>query len=257
MLTELQKIAQYVEWLRRDGRPLGDCLKGEIEIVGDYEAVKEHQLELWSRCVEQGKDPESSTVGIMYEDRYVRLVRDPVLFPPSAEGSEPVRGTYIRVVYKHFADGNPGVFILLFDREGRLVLNRTYRHALRTWTLEGQGTIAKPGESPEETVERCVRDEVGASIGRMVRLTDRFASDRGMMGDPVPMYAATVMGSVGTEVDDPTVAGHVVLTIEEYLDALREGSLAVGGIRHELHDSYTMSAVLLAGLKGLPDSLLG
>lgn len=242
------RIGRYLEWLERDTRPRGDARKGEIEIVAEREAIMRHEEVLLRQALAAGKQAEVAKIGIMYEDAYVWLVRDPVLFPPRSPGEEPARGTYIRVVYKNALSGNPGIFLLVIDERGRLMLNRAFRHSVRKWTLEGQGTIARPGETVHQSITRCVRDEIGLPVKTFCPLTKSFVPERGLLGDEVPMYVVVVEGSPEGKVRDRTIAGHVLLSIDDYLQALARGTMVVDGIPHHLHDGYTMSAVLLASL---------
>ncbi len=237
--TDRAKRERYFALLERLNEPVGDWRKGELEIVTQPMRIRQH--------LKAGGEP----MGIMYEDRYVYFLRDLVLFPPKPGSVEPRLGTYIRVVYKNRLKGNPGIFILAYDTYGRLVLNRTYRHATRHWMLEGQGTIAKDSERREESVERCVRDEIGRPISQMSLLCEDFVSERGLVGDAIPVYLVALGGQPIDHVEDATIAGHVALVPEAYESALQKGYYEIDGIAHRLRDGYTMSAFLLAKLRKL------
>jgi hypothetical protein len=232
-------LSRYLEILDRLAEPPGDAGKGELEIVRDRDAILVHARIL------------RKEIGIMYEDQYVYLLRDAVLFPPRGSAGVPTRGAYIRLVYKNRLEGNPGVFTLTVDAGRRLVLNRAFRHSTRHWMLEGQGTIAKPGESLEASVARCVNQEIGRPLVGLQVLCEDFVSERGLVGDAIPLMLATVGGEPIGAPDDPSVAGHVVLAPEAYEAALLEGRYDVGGIPHRLRDGYTVSAFHLAKARKL------
>lgn len=152
--TDGTTLTAYLDLLKRLDEPRGDCRRGELEIVDDPDHLVAHA------------DTVKKTIGIMYEDPYVYLLRDAVLFPPKTGTRTPVPGAYIRMVYKNRVNGNPGIFTLTLDASDRLILNRTFRHSTRSWMLEGQGTIAKaakaarrasPAASPRRSAGRSSR----------------------------------------------------------------------------------------------------
>mgnify|MGYP001613610043 FL=1 len=251
MKQDADRVAAYLELLKRLGEPLGDWRKGEVEIVAEADAILAHERALAERYASQGKDPSLATTGIMYQAQYDWFLREPVLFPPPAGHEEPVRGTYIRIVYKENANGNPSIFLLTVGADGRLILNRSYKHPVRRWLVDGQGTIARSGEALDDSIRRCVRDEIGMPILSMTYLSPGFISDRGVLGCRVPMFLVRVVGELPEAVDDPTVVGHVALTPGDYEAVLKEGSMEIGGVIHFAHEGYTVTAYTLAKLRGL------
>jgi ADP-ribose pyrophosphatase len=245
------RISAYLSLIERLGEPVGDWRAGEVQILTKVASILEHENALATKCVSAGRGPCQAVTGIMYEDQYVWLLRDPVLFPPSAGGTDPVRGTYIRIIYKQNIAGNPSVFLLTAGDDGRLILNRAYRHAIRAWTLEGQGTIAKTGETLDDSIARCVRDEIGMPVAEKVLLSPGYVAERGLLGCQVPMFLVRVRGALPSNVEDPTIAGHAALSGTEYEAALLNGSAAIEGRRHLIHEGYTLSAYLLAKLRTL------
>jgi hypothetical protein len=237
--TDLEALSRYAALVARLNEPVGDVRRGELQLITDRDEILKHMQEV-------GK-----SVGIMYEDQYAYLLRDPVLLPPKPGAPQPLRGTHIRVVYKNRVNDNPGIFTLTIDVKKRLVLNRAFRHSTRHWMLEGQGTIAKPGESREDSVARCIRQEIGRPLLGIEMLCDDFVSERGLVGDSVPMMLAIVGGDPVGGVEDTTVAGHVALAPETYEAALLEGRYNVDGVPHRLRDGYTISAFYFAKARKL------
>ena len=240
---------RYEEVVNRLDERAGEWGRGELELVRGFDNVHIHENTIVERLKSKGQAPDMGRIGVMYEDQYVYLLRDPVIFPPKSGTTEPILATYIRLIYKNRLAGNPGIFILSANRRNELVLNRNFRHATRCWLLDGQGTIGRNGESREASVARCVCEELGGTVKELVLLTGSYISERGLLGDRVPMYFARVEAS--GPIEDPTIAGHVRMTAEAYAAALLNGSHAIDGLPHHLHEGYTMSAFLLARLRGL------
>lgn len=252
MRNELFRYLELLKALAAIGEPLGDCRKGEIQIVDDPQKIGEIERAVAGRLAAQGHPAEYAKVGILAEDQYALYVRDAVLFPPKTPGGEPAAGTYIRYIYRNTLNGNPGISILPFTADGRVVLNRAYRHALRRRTVEAPGTIAKDGETAVDAVKRCMAFELGAAVpdAAIRLLTPHYAPDRGLIGGTVPIYAVELSMAPG-QAEDPTVMGHVVVDGASALDALKEGVIDVGGVPHHFCDGYTIAGLLFAGLRGL------
>jgi hypothetical protein len=190
-------------------------------------------------------------IGIVDQDKYLTHLRDAVLFPPKKGESEPIEGTYIRMVYGGQLKGNVGVFLLPMTKDKKIVLNIAFRHSIRAFTLEGAGTIAKAGESIEESAKRCMHDELGCEAVSITKLTDNFVPERGLLDGFVPIYAVEVELPDNAEVSDPTVRGHIALSKEEYLAAVKNGTYKMNGQTYIFNDGYTNTAVLLAMAHGL------
>ena len=65
---------EYIEWMRSEPELFKNSgKKGEIRIVTDQEEIRQVEEELQRK------------IGFVYEDEYVRLVRDAVIFPDEDE----------------------------------------------------------------------------------------------------------------------------------------------------------------------------
>lgn len=228
-----ERFQRYFEVLEQLGAPKGDWKQGEIEIVTDPKLMLE------------AEERSGQTVGVIDEDRFVLHLRDAVLFPPKVGSTEPQLGTYIRFVYTYELQKNLGVFILPINRHRQIVLNLTFRHALRRWVVEGCGTIAKSGEQRIETITRCVQQELGCDVISYRKLTDYFIPERGLIGGLVPMYEVQV-DFVPKEVDDPTVRGHTLMYPDDFFEAVNQGTILIDGREYICCDGYTIAAVKMA-----------
>lgn len=99
--------------------------------VDEYEALRAARPELFRNLpdgIEILTDPAAVAAagGVLYRDRYLTLLRDPVRFPDGREG------TYIRSIG---TTAEPGCVVLpLLD--GEVVLIEHFRHATRSWHWE-------------------------------------------------------------------------------------------------------------------------
>lgn len=254
-------VERYLQIIAKLHEPLGDWRRGEIQIVTDPEEIERIEAVMRERfrllreqCGSEEPRDEWAQAGIVAEDEYLIHLRDPVLFPPHRSGDPPTPGLYNRIIYRERLRGNPSVCLLVVDPENRIILNRAYRHTQRCYTIETPGTIARKKESLEDTIQRCIREEIGMDILAIHLLTHHggFISERGFMAGAVPIYLVVVdpaTASAGAEFNS-SVRGHIVMSKEEFLAALRAGECMREGTRYLFNDGYTNTAFLLAQLNG-------
>lgn len=123
----------------------------------------------------QGLPEEFGDIGVIYQDRYVTVVRDAVLFPSG------VPGAYVRVCPS--SDG-VGAAILPVLSDGRIVLVRHFRHADRQWHWEVPRGFGEPGEQGDVTARREAEEELGCPARELIHL-GAMEADTGMAA-PVP-----------------------------------------------------------------------
>lgn len=129
-----------------------------------------------------GAPAEWATVGVVFRDQYLLLVRDAVRY---SDGSV---GTYIREL-----DLDPriaGVAILPVWQE-KVLLIRHFRHATRAWHLEiprGFGSA----EDAEQSARRELAEEIGASGVVLTSLGEMYP-DTGIGNSRVALFYAAVV----------------------------------------------------------------
>ncbi len=230
---------RYFEVLAQLGHPNGSWKDGEIEIITDLDLI------------DQAEKKTGTEVGVISENKYLIYLNDAVWFAPGPGKTEPSLGTYIRLVYTYELTGNLGVFVLPIHIDGRMVCNAAFRHALRAWTVEGSGTIAKSGETIKDTIKRCMDAELGCEVLNLRELTDKFVPERGLLGGRVPIYAAQIEYE-HKQVEDSTVRGHVLMWPEVFWETIARGGVFVTDGREYIGvDGYTIAAVKLAEMAGL------
>ncbi|GAA2828778.1 NUDIX hydrolase [Kitasatospora sp. CM 4170] len=180
----------------------------------------------------QGLPEEFGDIGVVYQDRYVTVVRDAVLFPSG------VSGAYVRVCPT--GDG-VGAAVLPVLHDGRVVLVRHFRHADRQWHWEIPRGFGEPGEEGDATARREAEEELGCPVAEVLRL-GAMEADAGMAATRTELYLARLdEDEFRTE---PSKGAR-----QEGIDAVRAVSpdelqdmLTLG----QVTDSFTLSALALA-----------
>lgn len=194
--------------------------KEEISVITDPEKIRE---------VEEQSGMET---GVLFEDGYIRLLRDAVAFP---DGST---GTYIRIVPRK---GESAAAVLTLVG-GRILLMRHYRHSLRKAVWESPRGFGEDGLTAEENARKELQEETGICEAQMTFLGE-ICPDSGLTSGMVSIYLAEVRDGVRLWKNDrrEAISQYRLVTAEE----LRE--LAEAG---ELCDGFTLSAAALAVMKG-------
>lgn len=140
------------------------------------------------RLESNGLSSDYATVGVVYEDQYIYVLRDAVKFPDGT------LGTYIRMIHKTY--DHAGVVVIPTNLSG-IYLIRHFRHATRRWHWEVPRGFASSSD-PASTVISELEEEIGAKTNEIRRLGS-FYPDSGLMSSVVHAYSASV--EVGDTVD--------------------------------------------------------
>ncbi|MBA3957445.1 MAG: NUDIX hydrolase [Parachlamydiaceae bacterium] len=204
----------------------GNAAKGEIEIILDPAIMSKIESTTGRK------------VGIVHRDTYWIWLNDAVKFPNGKTG------VYGRLVWINALQGPAGVAVMPVLSNGKIVLNRNYRHATRSWEYElPRGTSAK-GEQPEVTALREAKEETGMDLTD-ITLLGTMAPDTGMTSSLVPVYMAQVTSTgIATPEDSEAIAGIEAFSVEELKEGLKRGYL--NGI--PLRDPFLAYALLNSGL---------
>jgi ADP-ribose pyrophosphatase len=178
----------------------------------------------------QNYPPEWAQVGVVFEDQYLRVLRDAVRKPGRR------LGTYIRIVAP--ANGGIGVAILpLWD--DKVVLVDHHRHATRERHLEMPRGFGEPGTSWEDNARRELQEEIGANPIQVVDL-GYLHTNTGISSERVQLVFARIQSLGGPEQAEG-IAAIVTLSIAQLEDRI------AGGI---ITDSFTIAAYARARLRG-------
>lgn len=217
----------YLVRLPQNAQYLGRAADGEIEIVADEPRKQRIRRE-------RGAMNRGTALGVVYEDEYILVIRDPVQFPSGK------LGTYVRILWQNAPDGVGGV-VVLGHVQGRLLLRRMFRHATRRWELE-----APRGGSESQTPDRAVLKESAEEVGLPVLAVERLgeiAVDSGLLGSTAIVY--WVEFAEGPLEDAPEATEAMGALVEIPCDQLREVVR-----RGEVRDSFTLAAITLAACHG-------
>lgn len=151
---------EYLQRLPESLRKPGNAALGEIELLAP---------------------DTTSRYGILYEDKYILLVRDRVRFPDGREGS------YLRVLHTSELTGGCGTVMVPIWND-QIVLIRIYRHATRDWEWELPRGFQEPGISEQENAEKETMEELGVEPARVWRI-GAFNANTGLLTGMIGVYA--------------------------------------------------------------------
>jgi ADP-ribose pyrophosphatase len=137
-----------------------------------------------------------------------------------------------RAVVEH-----PGaVAIVALDAQGRWLLVTQYRHPARQRLLEIPAGTLEPGEAPDATAHRELREEIGCAAGALERLGGAWMAP-GFTSEYIHYYLATDLRHDPLDGDeDEDLSEPIPMTLDELLGAIDRG---------EIEDAKTLVAVTL------------
>lgn len=225
---------------------LGNHEKGEIEIVSNLQDLDEIERIAQERLLKKGVSPslakEWSRIGIIAEDQYLYWIRDGVIFPTGA------KGTYDRIVWKSGLDGAPGIAILPYLADRKIIVNLNYRHATRSWEIEVPRGMRKEGETLRVAATRELKEETGYQLDETL-LLGTLAVDSGILGANVPVLACKACEAGERDQDySEAIHSNIVLRLDEIEKALLQGfwnvSIEDKVIRANVRDPFLAYAIL-------------
>ena len=158
-----------------------------------------------------------STVGSrrIFEGRVVSLRVDTIDL-----GS---RGQLEREVVEH----RGAVVMAPVDRQGRLLMVRQYRHAAGRELLELPAGTLEPGETPEATAQRELREEIGFSARRLAPMGG-FYSAPGFCDEYLHFFIATALWPAPKPGDVDEDIEVVAMPLREAEEMARAGKIIDG-----------------------------
>lgn len=228
------RLTRYLDFARR--RPdLFDNGDAAVRILLDPADIAAVERAMHERLVARGLAPAEAeaqaSVGIVFDDPWIYVLRDAVEFP---DGS---RRTHTRTLNRI----GPGIGAAVLPvMDGRIVLTRQYRHAIRSYILEIPRGGLEAGQSPEAAAHAELGEEIGAAAESLVRLGYMYGSSNLYAGGAHLYFAR--LASIGR----PQLH-EAIVAIEQVTVPAFEAKLAAG----EIVDSFTIAAFLHARLRGL------
>jgi ADP-ribose pyrophosphatase len=210
---------------------LAENPKGGIMLVSDRAEVARIEAIMADRFAQGGVPRDWSRTGIMYEDPYLLLLREAVVFP---DGNP---GLYHRVIARN--EEPTGVAILPRYR-GQVVLIRHFRHPSRRWHVEIPRGAVGEGEDPASVAKLEISEEIGGTISSLVPLGLLHGATALMRHSVVLAYAE--LDAIGTPALGEGIA-EILLVTPVQLESMISGGTVT--------DAFTVGATFHARLRGL------
>ena len=194
---------------------IGDFKKGEIQIIED----------------KLGQDG----FGIVYEDKFIKVVRDPVIFPDETEGG------YVRILNRSEDKGTGGAVIIPIIN-GKIAFIRLFRHATRTWELELPRGFQEPNLSEEESVKNEILEELGV-LSHAVKRLGVMSPNTGLLSSDIAVFIAELSQAPLDKApeDDIEVYARELVPLEALERFLKEAPVRC---------SISLSAIYMAKIHG-------
>lgn len=210
---------------------LAQNLPGGIDIVTDPAEIARIEAAMADRFAAKGLPRDWARAGVFYEDPYLMVLRDAVIF------SDGQSGLYHRAIGRH--DGPTGVAILGKYR-GDVILVRHFRHPTRAWHLEiPRGAIATD-ENATQMAHVEISEEIGGTISSMTQMGLLHGASAFMRHRVVLVYAEFT--AIGTPALGEGVSDIVPVAPARLEQLIRDS---------EITDSFTVAAAYHARLRGL------
>ena len=230
----------YLEYLEKYptlSAYMGNADEGEIEIILDSQKRLEIEQQMKRK------------VGIVAEDAYWLWINDAVKFPSGKYG------IYARLLCRQSLTGVPGVAVMVVLPNGKIALNRNFRHATRSWEYELPRGGRNENESIEDAALREVKEETGMVVGDL-KLLGQMTPDSGLTNSVVPVFLAKIIRQEDAQPEDSeAIAGIDAFSIAELKQGFMDGYLSVtieGKVcKIPLRDSFLAFALLQVEIRGL------
>jgi len=240
-----QRIKRLLEVFEETNGKIGDLEKNEWRIVlNPFEMLK---LEEDLIKKNKDKDKERFKCGVLGEDNFYIYTR--FFFERPVENKTEFV-LYNKVFWTGQLFGGAGVAALVLSSDNKIILTRSWRPSVGNWILETPGTIKQKEEREEETLKRCLDDDIGLEIDKKELLSDYFFPDRGIMSGFVPFYLIKLKKGK-FKPKDLSLNKKLAFSKEELESIIKKGYYMYENKKHFCCDGYLVFALYLAEKKGL------
>lgn len=112
-----------------------------------------------------------------FKNDFIEIIQDEVIRPDGKPGH------YATVIM------NRGVCILPVDENGNVIMTRQFRYALQKESIEAVAGSANVDETPSESAERELKEELGIKAGELISL-GIIDMDTSIVNCPVDLFLA-------------------------------------------------------------------
>jgi ADP-ribose pyrophosphatase len=233
----LNAYFNYLDQYPKTLLPLGNAQEGEIEIIIDRQKIFDIQQKTGRK------------VGVVAEDNYWLWINDAVKFPNGK------CGVYGRLLWRQSLTGATGVAVMAMLPDGKIVLNRNFRHATRSWEYELPRGAVSIGETIEDAAAREVKEETGMILDQL-QLLGQVATDSGITNAVIPVFLAKITAQQEAQPEDSeAIAAIEAFSVEELKKGFVDGYLSIR-VNEEirkipLRDPFLAFALFQANLRFL------
>lgn len=204
---------------------------GGVDVVTDPKRLREIETTMGACYRVRGYPAAWAEVGIHYQDPYIIILRDAVVFP---DGSPGIHHRALRL------GADPSGVAILPVHRGRVVLCRHFRHPLRGWSWEVPRGAIDGSDGADTAARKELAEEIGADIVTVTRL-GRLHGTTGLMGITVLLYFAT-LAAVGKPAAGEGIVEVKSVSVGELEEMIRSS---------EITDAFSIGCFTHARLRGL------
>jgi len=126
---------------------------------------------------------------VVYENPWLKVVEDSVIRP---DGKDGIHAT---------VEIAPGVSVLPITKNKEVILLNNYQYALGKESITAAGGSIDKNESPEEAVNRELKEETGLTAAKLTPVGSMDALTSGIIASPNYMYLAEDLSEGKKELD--------------------------------------------------------
>jgi ADP-ribose pyrophosphatase len=227
--SRAQRLASYIALREVRASAFEGPVDG-LRIATDPDEIAEIEEEVAAFYSSQGWLPAWAEVGVAYQDPFLRLLRDAVVFPDGR------RAVHHRVL----SNNHPSGAAVLPVHGQDVVLIRHFRHPSRCWHWEIPRGAIEHGQTAEVAAKAELEEEIGSRCESLVPLGLVHGASS-LISGAVALFLGRV-DEIGAPQLSESIATVRRVEISELESMIERG---------EITDAFTLGAVLRARLKGL------